>query len=60
MNSSEKRRGGSRYELTCINDTANLTNGTAEYNNASTSKWPFNYANSQHDVRPTIIKQFNS
>lgn len=59
MNSPEKRRG-SRYERTCINDTANLTNGTAEYNNASGSKWPFNYANRLRDVRPAIIKLFNS
>lgn len=59
MNDPEKR-SGSRYDLTCINDTTNLTNGTADYNNASASKCPFNYANRQRDVRPAIIKLFNS
>lgn len=44
----------------CINDIANLTNGTAEYNNASASKWPFNYANRHREHRPAIIKMFNS
>lgn len=58
MNSREKRQA-SRY-ATCINDTANLANGTAEYNNASASKWPFNYVNRLCDVRPAIIKLFNS
>lgn len=32
----------------------------AEYNNASASKCPFNYANRLYDVRPAIIKLFNS
>lgn len=44
----------------CINDIANLTNGTAEYNNASASKWSFNYANRHRYVPRTITKMFNS
>lgn len=59
MNTLEKRRW-LLLRATCINDTANLTNGSAEYNNASASKWPFNYANRRCDARPAIIKLLNS
>lgn len=59
-NEWSRKTAGLSLRATCINDTANMTNGTAEYNKARASKWPFNYANTWRDVRPAIIKLFNS